>query len=84
MITIEIVECYGEYKTTTLTARTDDLEVAIERAIKKHTGRSNIYFWRDNGISIGADALAGSQYGQLVAPGGNCITYRVRISATGV
>ena len=27
---------------------------------------SNLYFWRDNGISVGPDALTGTQYGQIM------------------
>lgn len=40
-IIITIEECYGDRKTTTLCARTDDLDVAIERAIRKGYGAGN-------------------------------------------
>ena len=63
-IIITIEECYGDRKTTTLCARTNDLDVAIERAIRKGYGAGKV-FCRDHGISVGQNALLGSQYGQI-------------------
>lgn len=67
MITVTITECYGDRRTTTLRARTDDVEVAVERAIRKHAPAygSRTRFVRDSGISVGYDALQGTQYGQI-------------------
>lgn len=66
-ILVSITECYGDRKTTHLRAKTDDLEVAIDRAIKKAYGAGRS-FHRDNGISVGRDALQGTQYGQIGKP----------------
>lgn len=59
-IKVTITECYGEYKKTILTARTDDVNTAVERAIAKGYGAGK-YFCRDYGLSIGPDALSGCQ-----------------------
>lgn len=72
-IIVTITECYGERKTSILRARTDNLYVAISRAIRKAYGARK-YFCRDNGISIGNDALSGSQYGQIGHSVGNWTT----------
>ena len=69
-IIITITECYGERKTSILRARTESLDVAINRAIRKAYGAKK-YFCRDNSISIGNDALNGSQYGQIGHSVGN-------------
>lgn len=63
-ITVTITECYGDRRTTTLKARTDDLSEAVARAIRKGYG-TRARFYRDNGISVGSDALTGTQYGQI-------------------
>ena len=89
MIKITITECYGLHRSTTLRARTDDLEIAVQRAVRKHapTYKSRVRFVRDNGISVGANALVGTQYGQIghverVGCGINMDTGRVSIKAT--
>lgn len=63
-IIVTIKECYGDHKTTTLCSRTDDLDTAIERAIRKGYGAGKV-FCRDHGISVGLNALLGSLYGQI-------------------
>ena len=66
---ITITECYGEHRETVLNSRKSDLDAAIESAIRKSYGIG--FFIRDNGISVGPDALAGSQYGQIGKSTGN-------------
>lgn len=66
---ITITECYGEHRKTVLNSRKSDLDAAIESAIRKGYGIG--VFIRDNGISVGPDALAGSQYGQIGKSTGN-------------
>ena len=81
-IKVSITECYGDRRITVKTTTTGDLDVAIESAIKKGYGRAG--FYRDNSISSGATALAGSQYGQIgrsSRDGANMITGRVCIRA---
>ena len=82
-IKITITECYGDRRTTVKTTTTGDLDAAIESAIKKGYGAAG--FYRDNGISVGADALAGSQYGQIgrssKSGGTDMITGRVCVRA---
>lgn len=63
-ITVTITECYGDRRTTILKARTDDLSEAVARAIRKGYGKGKS-FHRDRGISVGSDALTGTQYGQI-------------------
>lgn len=62
---------------------TGDLGTAVESAIKKGYGAAG--FYRDTGLSIGRDALAGPQYGQigrlLKTGGADMITGRVCIRA---
>ena len=78
-----ITECYGDRRITVKTTATGDLGTAVESAIKKGYGAAG--FYRDNGISVGRDALAGSQYGQngkrLKTGGAYMITGRVCIRA---
>jgi hypothetical protein len=86
MIKVTITECYGDRRTTTLRARTDDIDVAVERAIRKHAPAygARTRFVRDSGISVGHDALQGTQYGQIGHAAGNGIsldTGRVAIRA---
>ena len=81
-IKVKITECYGDYNETVLNSRKSDLDAAIESAIRKGYGIG--FFIRDNGISVGSDALAGSQYGQIgrrTRNGYNLITGRVCIRA---
>ena len=66
---ITITECYGEHRKTVLNSRKSDLDAAIESAIRKGYGIG--VFIRDNGISLGPDVLAGSQYGQIGKSTGN-------------
>ena len=84
-ITITITECYGDRKTTILKARTDDIEVAINRVLAKGYGKGKVFI-RDNELSHGSDALRGSQYGQLMrwsesANAHTSVTQRVLIHA---
>jgi len=84
-ITIAITECYGDRKRTTLKARTDDIDVAINRVIEKGYGKGNM-FYRDSGLSVGSDALEGSQFGQVMrwserANAHTSVTGRVHIEA---
>lgn len=60
---ITITECYGDRRETVLNCRKSDLDAAIASAIRKAYGSG--VFIRDHGISVGPDALAGSQYGQI-------------------
>ena len=60
---ITITECYGDRRETVLNSRKSDLDAAIGSAIRKAYGAG--VFIRDHGISVGPDALAGSQYGQI-------------------
>ena len=79
---ITITECYGEHRKTVFNSRKSDLDAAIESAIRKGYGIG--VFIRDNGISVGPDALAGSQYGQIgksTSNGYNMKTGRVCIRA---
>ena len=81
-IKVSITECYGDRRTTVKTTATDDLDAAIESTIKKGYGAAG--FYRDNGISVGEDALNGSQYGQIgkrSKSGANMITGRVCVRA---
>ena len=66
---ITITECYGDYNETVLNSRSSDLDVAITSAIRKAYGSG--VFIQDHGISVGNDALAGSQYGQIGKSTGN-------------
>lgn len=80
--TITITECYGERRETVLNSQAADLDAAIESAIRKGYGAG--VFIRDHGISVGPDALAGSQYGQIgksTRNGYNMKTGRVCIRA---
>lgn len=83
-IRVTITECYGDRRITVKTTATGDLGTAVESAIKKGYGAAAC-FYRDNGISAGRDALAGSQYGQvgkqLKTGGADMITGRVCIHA---
>ena len=79
---ITITECYGERRETVLDSRKSDLDEAIMSAIRK--GYGACVFIRDHGISVGPDALAGSQYGQIgrsTGTGYNMKTGRVCIRA---
>ena len=82
-IRVTITECYGDRRITVKTTATGDPGTAVESAIKKGYGAA--CFYRDNGISAGRDALAGSQYGQigkrLKTGGAYMITGRVCIRA---
>ena len=81
-IRVTITECYGDRRITVKTTATGDLGTAVESAINKGYGAA--CFYRDNGISVGRDALAGSQYGQLgkrLKTGADMITGRVCIRA---
>lgn len=81
-IKVSIAECYGDRRITVKTTATGDLDVAIKSAIKKGYGRAG--FYRDNSISLGADAMVGPQYGQIgrrSRDGANMITGRVCIRA---
>ena len=81
-IKVKITECYGDYNETVLNSRSSDLDVAITSAIRK--AYVSGVFIRDNGISVGPNALAGSQYGQIgrrTRNGYNLITGRVCIRA---
>ena len=68
-IKVKITECYGDYNETVLNSRSSDLDIAITSAIRKAYGSG--VFIRDNGISLGPNALAGSQYGQIGKSTGN-------------
>ena len=81
-IKVKITECYGEYNETVINSRSNDIDTAINSAIRKGYGKG--VFIRDNGVSVGPDALAGSQYGQIGCAnrnGYNLITGRVCIRA---
>ena len=81
-IKVSRTECYGDRRITVKTTATGDLDAAIESAISKGYGRAG--FYRDNSISVGSDAMEGSQYGQIgrrSRDGANMITGRVCIRA---
>lgn len=82
-IKVVITECYGDRRATVKTTATGDLGAAVASAIKKGYGAAG--FYRDTGLSIWCDALAGSQYGQIgrrIKTGGaDMITGRVCIRA---
>ena len=81
-IKVVITECYGDRRTTVKTTTTGDLGTAVKSAIKKGYGAAG--FYRDTGLSIGRDALAGPQYGQIgrrSRDGANMVTGRVCIRA---
>ena len=64
---IEIVKCYGGRDTVDLKTQADDLDQAVAAAIAcGWPVKGRLYFWRDNGISVGPDALTGTQYGQIM------------------
>ena len=83
-IRVTITGCYGDRRATVKTTATADLGTAVASAIKKGYGGA-AGFYRDTGLSIGRDALAGSQYGQigrlLKTGGADMITGRVCIRA---
>ena len=81
-IKVSITECYGDRRITVKTTATGDLDAAIESAISKGYGRAR--FYREHSISLGIDAMAGPQYGQIgrrSKDGANMITGRVCIRA---
>lgn len=92
MIFVLIKKCCGSCATYTHTARTDDLDTAINHAIRKwFRGGAALFFSRDNGISVGPDALAGTQYGQIMrrlsardGGGASAVTGRISIRAVKV
>ena len=86
MIEIEITECHQRGETWISKHRTEDVQIAVERAIRARWGKA-AHFHRENDVSQGRDALAGSQYGQIGEPArnnpgvSNMITGRIRINA---
>lgn len=65
IILVKIIECHGQRKETIIKARTDSLEEAINRAIKKGY-RKCLRFVRDDSLTLAKNAFIGQQYGQLV------------------
>lgn len=92
MIIVTIQKCDGSCAAYTHHARTDDVDTAIDRAIRKmYHGGGALFFSRDNGISVGPDALAGTQYGQIMrrlsardGGGASAVTGRISIRAVKV
>ena len=79
MLTVSISECHSGGKSWSHTARTNDKNVAVSRAIRKLFGRK-AWFHRDSGLAnLG-------MYGQVVEPAyknpgaNNCLTGRVRVT----
>ncbi|GLR55205.1 hypothetical protein GCM10007923_64270 [Shinella yambaruensis] len=62
MKTVTIRQCYGDHTEWTSTHRTDDDQVAIERAIKRRFG-VRAAFYEDNGLSTES-----KKYGQIGHP----------------
>lgn len=56
---VTITLCYGEHTTFSSSHKTDDNEIALQRAIEKHFGKGK-GFYMDNGIST-----RDSWYGQI-------------------
>lgn len=77
MLTVTIHPCSTDPDARDLThsARTDDPNVAVARAVRRHYG-PRAWFWQDNGLSFG-------RYGQIAEPAGlnqhRTLTGRVRI-----
>lgn len=73
MITVTIRECKTNGRTWTHRARTDDPDIAVDRAIQKHW--PGCFLWADSGL--------GKSYGQIMMPlscGSNTsMTGRIRV-----
>lgn len=79
---IEIVKCYGDRDTVDLKTQAADLDQAVAAAIACGWPGAGRFFWRDHGISNGPDALAGTQFGQIMRrlPDGSASSCSGRVS----